>query len=95
MNISLKIASSIVLVMTIAVILSAGTAAAKDVSLMTTDELKDILTDKDVLILDTRSGRDWSASEFKIQGAVRAAPDKVDTWAGNFEKDKKVVTYCA
>jgi predicted sulfurtransferase len=70
-------------------------ASAAEVPRMTKEELKSMLTDDNVLILDVRAGRDWSGSEFKIQGAVRVDPEKVDTWADNHPKDKKVVLYCA
>ena len=74
---------------------SAGAVVAQDVPLMTKETLKKILTDKDVLVLDARRGRDWSGSEFKIKGAVRGAPDEVDSWSTGFDKSKKVVVYCA
>ena len=76
-------------------VLSPGAVIPQDVPLMTTEELNKTLTDNDVLILDARRESHWSASELKIQGAVRASPDDVETWAGNFAKDKKVVIYCA
>ena len=79
----------------IMMVLSPGAVIPQDVPLMTTEELNKTLTDKDVLILDARREGHWNASEFKIQGAVRTAPDDVETWAGNFAKDKKVVIYCA
>ena len=73
----------------------AGTAVAADVPTMTKEDLKTILSDTNLLIFDARRGGDWTASEFKIKGAVRAAPDEVESWAGNFSPDKKVVIYCA
>jgi Rhodanese-like domain len=69
--------------------------AVADVPLMTKDELKAALGAGNITILDVRSGRDWSASEFKIQGAVRVDPGDVATWAANFAKDKATVLYCA
>ena len=70
-------------------------AVAADVPLMTTDELKGMLGNPDVIILDVRSGRDWNASEFKIQDAVRANPGDYGQWAATYPKDKTLVLYCA
>jgi rhodanese-related sulfurtransferase len=95
MRITFKIAFFMTIGLAIMMALSPGAVIAQDVPLMTTEELNKTLPDKGVLILDARRGSDWSASEFKIQGAVRAAPDDVETWADKFPKDKKVVIYCA
>jgi predicted sulfurtransferase len=70
-------------------------ALAADVPLMTKDELKAALGAADLVILDARAGKDWNSSEFKIQGAVRAAPGKFDDWGSTYDKGKKVVLYCA
>jgi rhodanese-related sulfurtransferase len=70
-------------------------AWAADVPLMTTDELKAALGGADLVILDARAGKDWKSSEFKIQGAVRAAPGKFKDWGSTYDKGKKIVLYCA
>ena len=70
-------------------------ALAADVPLMTKDELKAELGAADLVILDVRIGKDWKASEFKIQGAVPAAPGKFDEWGSTYDKGKKIVLYCA
>ena len=67
----------------------------KDVPLITKEELKPMMSDADVVIMDVRTGRDWSSSEFKIQGAVRVDPNQVKQWEGDYSKDKKIVLYCA
>jgi hypothetical protein len=73
----------------------APSAVAADVPLITKDELKAALGDADLVILDVRKGQDWKASEFKIQGALRAAPDEFDDWGSTNDKKKKIVLYCA
>lgn len=82
---------ALTLLLTSADISQAGT----DVPLMTTDELKAMLDDPDLLILDVRRGKDWKSSEFKIKGATYAKPDAYDTWANTYPKSKKIVLYCA
>ena len=82
---------ALTLLLTSAGISQAGT----DVPLMTTDELKAMLDDPDLLILDVRRGKDWKSSEFKIKGATYAKPDAYDTWANTYPKTKKIVLYCA
>ena len=68
---------------------------AKDVPIMTKEELKAQLDSSDVMILDVRKGKDWKSSEFKIKGASRANPKELDKWAETYPKDKTFVLYCA
>ena len=68
---------------------------AADVPTMSKDELKNHIGSDKVVILDVRSGRDWSSSEFMIQGAVRAAGGDIATWSKNYTKDQTLVLYCA
>ena len=74
---------------------SATSAFAANVDTIDKDELKSILSSEDTVIIDVRAGRDWSSSEFKIQGAIREDPGDVASWAGNYGKDKTIVLYCA
>jgi len=74
---------------------SVTSALATDVDTIDKDELKSMLGSEDTVILDVRAGRDWSSSEFKIQGAIRADPGDVSAWAGDYAKDKTIVLYCA
>lgn len=62
---------------------------------MSKDELKAQLDTNKIVILDVRSGRDWSASEFKIKGAIRAPGTKLAQWSANYAKDQTLVLYCA
>ena len=80
-------------VLTLAV--AGSSLAGTDVPLMTTDELKSMLDDPDILILDVRKGKDWKSSEFKIKGATYVKPESYDEWANKFPKSKKIVLYCA
>ncbi len=68
---------------------------AGDVPKMTKEELQKIMSDSDVVILDVRQGRDWKSSEFKIKGAIRENPNKLDAWIAKYPKDKKFILYCA
>ena len=68
---------------------------AKSVPLITKEELKPVISNDNIVVIDVRGGRDWSSSEFKIKGAAHGDPKKVSAWKDNFSKDKKVVLYCA
>lgn len=70
-------------------------AFASDVPTMSKEELKAQLNTAKLVVLDVRSGRDWSSSEFKIQGAVRAPGSDLATWSKNYQKDQTLVLYCA
>ncbi len=84
--------------LTCAVIVSAigvSFAVASGVGFISKEELKPLIGNDGVVILDARRGRDWSSSEFKIKGALRAAPDDFSQWSSNYPKTKKIVLYCA
>lgn len=68
---------------------------AADVPTMSKDELKAQLDSKQLVVLDVRSGRDWSSSEFKIQGAIRSPGNKIAEWSKYYAKDQTLVLYCA
>ena len=71
------------------------TYGADDVPRITTEQLKDILGSPDLVLLDVRDENDWGKSDRKIVGAVRADPDDVSYWAGDYTKDQKITLYCA
>ncbi len=87
------IASAGLVAISFSLIISSGWAA--QVGLMSKEQLKESLGDGSTIILDVRTGRDWHSSEFKIKGAVRAAPKDFETWAATLDKTKKIVLYCA
>jgi hypothetical protein len=60
---------------------------------ITTEKLKSMLGDPKLVIVDVRRNLDWNSSEYKIKGAVRADPTKVESWASSFGKDKTFVIY--
>jgi rhodanese-related sulfurtransferase len=75
--------------------LTVAPALAAEVKLMDKEALKGLMGAKGLVILDVRAGRDWSTSEFKIQGAERVEEAKFAAWAERFPKDAKLVLYCA
>ena len=70
-------------------------AKSADAPRMTKDELKPMLGNPDLIIIDVRYGRDWTDSDLKIKGAVREDPEAFDSWANKYSKDKTIVFYCA
>jgi predicted sulfurtransferase len=75
--------------------LFAKAAVADDVPRMSKEELRAMLGNPDVVIIDVRSGKDWDASESKIKDAVREEPRQAKSWADKYDKDKTYVLYCA
>jgi rhodanese-related sulfurtransferase len=62
---------------------------------ISTEQLKDILGNSDLVVLDGRIRKDWKKNDRKIAGAVRVDPHDVSSWAGDFSKDQKIVVYCS
>jgi predicted sulfurtransferase len=62
---------------------------------MTKEELKSLLGNPDVIIIDVRVEEDYKENKFKIQGAVREDAEKdLNTWADKYPKEKTLVFYC-
>jgi len=57
------------------------------------EELQAMIGNPDLVIIDDRTGSDWTASEFKIKGAVREDPNKMEAWMDKYPKDKTLVFY--
>ena len=80
---------------TFLVVAPTSMAFGKTIPLITKEELKPIMGNPDVAIIDVRKGRDWTSSEFKIKGAVYGDPKEIADWNKQFTKDTKLVLYCA
>jgi rhodanese-related sulfurtransferase len=90
----------LILVVTIAAVFAlaafiATPVAAQDVKRMTIEELKGMLGNPDLVIVDVRRDGDFKSSTVKVKGAVREDPEKVETWMSKYPKDKTLVFYCA
>lgn len=85
----------IILSLAILLFVSLSTANAKAVPLMTKEELKPLIGNPDIVVLDVRLGKDWKSSEFKIKDAQHVNPKAFESWANKYPKDKKLVLYCA
>jgi len=67
----------------------------KPVPEMTKEELKSMLGQSNLVILDVRIKDEWEKSDTKIKGAVRENPEKpIRSWAENYPRDKTLVFYC-
>lgn len=76
------------------VLFFAAPVYASSVDTMTKDQLKELLGSKDLVIMDVRTGKDWSSSEFKIKNAVRIQGKDLSV-AENYSKGHTFVFYCA
>ncbi len=74
---------------------SLDSMATEEVALMTTDELRSRLDKPDTVILDVRSGSDWTSSDQKISGALRSDPKKFSKWSNIYPKKDTIVLNCA
>ncbi len=70
-------------------------SVAQEVKRMSIEELKGMLGNPDLVIVDVRRAGDWTTDKNKIKGAVREDPEKVDTWMSKYPKEKTLVFYCA
>jgi len=70
-------------------------AKSADVPRMKKDELKAMLDNADLVILDVRTQSDWNDGDSKIKGAIREDPESVKSWLEKYSKDKTLVLYCA
>jgi hypothetical protein len=65
-----------------------------EVPRITKEELRSLLGNPDVIIVDVRLDDQWKESKWKIRGAVREDPEKdINAWADKYPKDKTLVFY--
>ena len=74
---------------------SLGSMVTEEVPLMTTEQLRSRLDKPDTVILDVRTGSDWTSSDQKISGAVRSDPKEFSKWSNIYPKKDTIVIYCA
>jgi len=67
--------------------------AFPDVPRIEKEELKSLLGNPDVIILDVRPKEQYLLSDKKIAGALHEDPEAVSSWAGKYSKDKRLVIY--
>jgi hypothetical protein len=62
---------------------------------ITKEELKSMLGNAKLVIVDVRRSKDWNSSEYKIKGAVRVDPDpkKIKSSVSGYPKDRTFVVY--
>jgi rhodanese-related sulfurtransferase len=66
-----------------------------DAPRISTEELQAMLGSSDLVLLDARADRDWDKSDIKIVGSIRVDPNEINSWAGDYGKEQKIVLYCA
>lgn len=65
------------------------------VTKVSTGELKAMLDSSEITILDVRDVPDWNRSNTKIPNAIRESPDDINSWVNKYDKDQKIILYCA
>lgn len=68
---------------------------AESVQRMDKDTLKSLLGTPDIVVLDVRTGNDWTESTYKIKGAIRAPGKELEAWSTAYPQDATLVLYCA
>jgi rhodanese-related sulfurtransferase len=68
---------------------------ASDAPRIAKDELKCMLDDPGVVVIDVRAYTDWLLSSEKIPGAVREDYRDFDDWSAKYSRDRTIVLYCA
>ena len=65
----------------------------KNMPAISVHQVKQLLNNSDVIIIDVRKYRKWWQSSKKILSAVREDPSMVDQWAQKYPKDKSLIFY--
>ena len=84
---------SIVLSLALVGLIIISVIAAEDIPRISKENLKELLGNPDVIILDVRTSENWQKSKFKIKGAIRRIPKLFDTWVNEFPRDKRLFLY--
>lgn len=69
-----------------------GAAGGEEIPRMTKEELKPLLGNPEVVVLDVRLG--GRNAPTRIPGAAYEDPGNVGDWSSRYPKDKRIVLYC-
>ena len=72
-----------------------SSVAAADIARMTKEELKAMMNNPKVVIVDVRTNPEWNLAKVKIKGAVREDASKVKSWIEKYSPDKTYIFYCS
>jgi len=72
-----------------------SSVGAADIARMTKEELKVMLDNPRVVVVDVRTNPEWNMSKVKIKGAVREDPTRVKSSIEKYSPDKTFVFYCS
>lgn len=90
-----RFAIHLLVMITTLLLVSSATVMATTVPRMGSDELKTHLGDETFVVLDVRTGGDWTGANEKILGAERVDPGTVNQWSDNYDKEKTIILYCS
>ncbi len=89
-----KLGMTTLLVICLAALFLTGPAVASDdAPRISPEQLKAMLGDVNVIVIDVRQGPDWSESDSKVKGALREDPGEVNSWMNKYPRDKTLVFY--
>ena len=71
------------------------TGLAEEVPRITGEQLKRMLADPNVAIIDVRANVDWAGSSRKIKGAIREDARRVNAWMEKYPREKTLIFYCS
>ncbi len=95
MHLRRKIALCLLLAVMSVIAFAAAARAAEEAPRISKEEVRPLIGDPGVIILDARVQASWEGSDKKIKGAVRVDPANVGSWAGSIPKGKTIVVYCS
>ena len=72
-----------------------SSVAAADIARITKEELKTMMDNPKVVVVDVRTNPEWNISKVKIKGAVREDASKVKSWIEKYSPDKTYIFYCS
>jgi rhodanese-related sulfurtransferase len=75
--------------------LGGAACAQENVPRIIKEDLKPLIGDPNVIVIDVRATGDWEKDTLMIKGAVREDPMSAAAWMDKYPKEKSLVFYCA
>ena len=57
------------------------------------EEIRDLLAQPDVVLLDVRPEEEWKSGDFKLPGAVHENPLEFASWSSKYSKEMTLIIY--
>lgn len=90
----LKLFMGVVAVLVLVAVVPAIAEENEEIPRISKEQVRDLIGQPGVVLIDVRYVKSWKKSDKKIAGAVREHPNEIGSWVKKYAKDTRIILYC-